>query len=341
MLGDTLTFSIFYFLFPACRLLVVGLLLSIWFCEFVAVLAKSLPAGLRRQESLGGGKPERALWLGIFSLAWAWSPASEALAPFFLGLLTLLVVLSGLRRIACALVALFLIALTTHPAATALFLGIFSLLALYEYLSFAPERFSLPILGFALLQVPLNLTLHYVGQSALSPVYFFLLAALAVPSLLVLENRPESSLMRYGYLVSGLGFFVFSFGYAAALAQKAIMVLMVCFFLTEIRDLSSYWLLPRKLAATSAPNGTLRTLRHRADHSLPGRAQRGGSGQPPARRPERGANLGRAPAAEAPLAGAPGTRPGTEGLPPPGGLLIGRKGTSKTDPPAPSSKTTA
>lgn len=140
------------------------------------------------------------------------------------------------------MVALFLIALTTHPAATALFLGIFSILALYEYLSFAPERFSLPILGFALLQVPLNLTLHYVGQSALSPVYFFLLAALAVPSLLVLENRPESSLMRYGYLVSGLGFFVFSFGYAAALAQKSIMVLLVCFFLTEIRDLSSYWL---------------------------------------------------------------------------------------------------
>ena len=31
-------------------------------------------------------------------------------------------------------------------------------------------------------------------------------------------------------------------GYAAALAQKAIMVLLICFFLTEIRDLSSYWL---------------------------------------------------------------------------------------------------
>lgn len=105
VVGDTLTFAVFYFLFPACRLLVVGLLLSIWFCEFVAVLGKSLPAGVRRQESLGGGKPERALWLGIFSLAWAWSPASESLAPFFFGLLTVLVLLSGLRRIACALQA--------------------------------------------------------------------------------------------------------------------------------------------------------------------------------------------------------------------------------------------
>ncbi len=105
VLGDTLTFGVFYFLFPACQLLVVGLLLSIWFCEFVAVLGKSLPAGVRRQESLGGGKPERALWLGLFSLAWAWSPASERLAPLFLGLLTVLVVLSGLRRVACSLQA--------------------------------------------------------------------------------------------------------------------------------------------------------------------------------------------------------------------------------------------
>ena len=105
VIGDTLTFAVFYFLFPACRLLVVGLLLSIWFCEFVAVLAKSLPGGVRRQESLGGGKPERALWLGLFSLAWAWLPTSEHLAPLFLGLLTLLVLLSGLRRIASALQA--------------------------------------------------------------------------------------------------------------------------------------------------------------------------------------------------------------------------------------------
>ena len=105
VVGDTATFAVFYFLFPACRLLVVVLLISIWFCEFVAVLAKSLPGGVRRQESLGGGKPERALWLGLFSLTWAWSPASQGLVPFFLGLLTLLVVLSGLRRIACALKA--------------------------------------------------------------------------------------------------------------------------------------------------------------------------------------------------------------------------------------------
>ena len=88
------------------------------------------------------------------------------------------------------MVALFLVSLTTHPAATAIFLGIFSALALYEYLSFAPERFSLPILSFALLQVPVNLGLHSLGQSALSPVYFFLLAALVVPTLLVLEKNP-------------------------------------------------------------------------------------------------------------------------------------------------------
>lgn len=139
------------------------------------------------------------------------------------------------------MVALFLVSLTTHPALTALFLTIFSALALYEYLSFSPQ-FSRPILVFALLQVPANLCLHYLGHSALSPAYFFLLAALVVPTILVLENQPESTLVRYGHLVSGLAFFVFSLGYAAALAHQAIMVLLLCFFLTEIRDLSSYWL---------------------------------------------------------------------------------------------------
>ncbi|MBS2040770.1 phosphatidate cytidylyltransferase [bacterium] len=140
------------------------------------------------------------------------------------------------------MVALFLISLTTPPVVTVFFLGMFSALALHEYLSFSDQRFSLPIRIFALLQVPINLALHYLGQSALSPVYFFLLAGLAVPTILVLENRPDSALMRYGYLVSGLAFFVFSLGYAAALARQAIMILLVCFFLTEIRDLSSYWL---------------------------------------------------------------------------------------------------
>ncbi|MBS2040769.1 CDP-alcohol phosphatidyltransferase family protein [bacterium] len=102
--GDTLTFLAFYFLFPQNQLLVVGLLISIWFCEFVAVLGKSLPGGLRRQESVGGGKPERAVWLGLFSLAWAaWPETSERAVPLFLALLTLLVLLSGLRRIQAAL----------------------------------------------------------------------------------------------------------------------------------------------------------------------------------------------------------------------------------------------
>ena len=106
VVGDTLIFSVFYFLFPSCQPLVVGLLLSIWFCEFVAVLGKSLPGGRRRQESIGGGKPERAVWLGLFSLAWAaWPTAAQHFLPVFLGLLSLMVILSGLRRIEAAVKA--------------------------------------------------------------------------------------------------------------------------------------------------------------------------------------------------------------------------------------------
>lgn len=106
VIGDTLSFGVLYFLFPAHRLPLVALLLAIWFCEFVAVLGKSLPGGARRQESLGGGKPERAVFLGLLSLIWAYRPGW---VPSFLGpylmLVLLLVVLTGLRRIHSSLSA--------------------------------------------------------------------------------------------------------------------------------------------------------------------------------------------------------------------------------------------
>jgi phosphatidylglycerophosphate synthase len=100
VVGDTVCYGILYFLFPKQHLQVVGLLLSIWFCEYVAVLGKSLPGGVRRQESVGGGKPERAVWLGLLSLAWACNEEFVRLhMGLYLGLVTALIVLSGLKRI--------------------------------------------------------------------------------------------------------------------------------------------------------------------------------------------------------------------------------------------------
>ena len=100
VVGDTLSYGVLYFLFPQQQLLVGILLLSIWFCEYVAVLGKSLPGGLRRQESLGGAKPERAVWLGLLSLTWACNETFvRGHIGQFLGVVTVLVVLTGLKRI--------------------------------------------------------------------------------------------------------------------------------------------------------------------------------------------------------------------------------------------------
>ncbi|MBT9588313.1 phosphatidate cytidylyltransferase [bacterium] len=145
------------------------------------------------------------------------------------------------------MLALFLISVTTHLAVTVGVIGVFSALAVYEYLSFARAAphvcvVSSPMLAFCVALVPVNLVLHYQGLSQLSLVLISLVAVLVIPSLLVLENNTDSALVRYGYVVSGLFFFVFSFGYAAALARQATLVLLFCFFLTEIRDLGSYWM---------------------------------------------------------------------------------------------------
>jgi len=145
------------------------------------------------------------------------------------------------------MLALFLISVTTHLAVTFGVIGVFSGLAVYEYLSFARAAphicvVSKPLVAFCVALVPVNLVLHYLGLSQISLVLISLVAVLVIPTLLVLENNTDSALVRYGYVVSGLFFFVFSFGYAAALAREATMVLLFCFFLTEIRDLGSYWL---------------------------------------------------------------------------------------------------
>lgn len=104
--GDILSYGIFYFLFPEFRTQLVILLLAIWFCEFSAVLGKSLPKGHRRQESAGGGKPERALFLVLISWGWALSKSwmDQYLGAIFI-FISALVILSGLLRIKKSLTA--------------------------------------------------------------------------------------------------------------------------------------------------------------------------------------------------------------------------------------------
>jgi CDP-diacylglycerol--glycerol-3-phosphate 3-phosphatidyltransferase len=82
---------------------IIIFLLMIWFCEFIGVLGKSLPGGRRRQESLGGGKPERAVAMGILAIVLFFSPAFINNLNFYFGLLSMLIFLSTFKRIKASL----------------------------------------------------------------------------------------------------------------------------------------------------------------------------------------------------------------------------------------------
>jgi CDP-diacylglycerol--glycerol-3-phosphate 3-phosphatidyltransferase len=103
VLGDTLSYGILYFLFPETQTAVLCFVFAIWCCEFIGVMGKSLPNGRRRQESLGGGKPERAVWMGLFALALAFAPGILSYGVAFFSLLSLLVLLSAALRIRAAI----------------------------------------------------------------------------------------------------------------------------------------------------------------------------------------------------------------------------------------------
>ena len=103
VVGDTVCYGVLFFVFPELHGEVSGVLLAIWFAEFVGVLGKSLPGGKRRQESVAGGKPERAVLFGGFAIAYFIHPLEVQSVRLFLCLLAFLTILTGLRRIQMAI----------------------------------------------------------------------------------------------------------------------------------------------------------------------------------------------------------------------------------------------
>ena len=68
IIGDTICYgSLFFIPAPPCLSLTLFLLLT-WMAEFVGVLGKGLPGGVRRHETFLGGKPDRAIWMGLLAL---------------------------------------------------------------------------------------------------------------------------------------------------------------------------------------------------------------------------------------------------------------------------------
>lgn len=100
VLGDTISYGILFFVYPAHAGAVFVFIIAIWFCELAGVMAKNLPNGVRGQESMGGAKPERAVFLSLYALYLYFSPESATShLSLFLYALSVLVFGSGIQRI--------------------------------------------------------------------------------------------------------------------------------------------------------------------------------------------------------------------------------------------------
>ncbi len=136
----------------------------------------------------------------------------------------------------------FAVAFATHRALTYALLGGLCALSLFEYYTLSTDS--------ALTRAPRwigYLTLiasgaaAYSGRLALFWLIPSLVSTLLLPVVFVLENQPEGAGRRLGFHAVGLLFFVFGLGHGFLLAGLGPMPLIFAFFLTEIRDLISYW----------------------------------------------------------------------------------------------------
>lgn len=100
VVGDTLSYGVLFFVFPAHSTAVFVFIVTIWFCEFAGIMAKNLPNGIRGQESIGGAKPERAVFLSAYAifLYFNFISATAHLSTFLYGL-SVLVFVSGIVRV--------------------------------------------------------------------------------------------------------------------------------------------------------------------------------------------------------------------------------------------------
>jgi len=68
IVGDTICYGSLFFIPNPPHLSLTLFLILAWMAEYVGVLGKGLPGGVRRHETFLGGKPDRAVWMGGLAL---------------------------------------------------------------------------------------------------------------------------------------------------------------------------------------------------------------------------------------------------------------------------------
>jgi phosphatidate cytidylyltransferase len=148
----------------------------------------------------------------------------------------------------CWMIAIFLLAATTHRVVPFVLLGFLSFVGLREYFSLLPMYRAEEVLrpsdraaiALAYLTIPLVYGLAYSGWYGLYIILIPVYASLALPVVLVLANNPRGILTSMGTIMCGMSLFVFFFSHAALLAQLSPILLFYALVVTEARDVLAY-----------------------------------------------------------------------------------------------------
>ena len=148
----------------------------------------------------------------------------------------------------CWMIAIFVLAATTHPVVPFVLLAFLSYVALREYFSLLPMYRADEVLrpsdraaiALAYLTVPLMYGLAYFGWYGLYIILIPVYASLALPVVLVLANNPRGMLASMGAIICGMSLFVFLFSHAALLTQLSPFLLFYAVLVTEARDVLAY-----------------------------------------------------------------------------------------------------
>ena len=149
------------------------------------------------------------------------------------------------------MVAVFLLALSTHRVVSFVCLSFLCFSALREFYSLMPMR---EVAGnktlafkdrvavlFSYLALPIVAWVAFIDWFDLFiiivPVYLFLL----FPIIFVLQGRTEGALKSLGVVSIGAMFFVFNLGHCLFMINLTPMLLLYCFTLTEVRDVVAAW----------------------------------------------------------------------------------------------------
>ncbi len=150
------------------------------------------------------------------------------------------------------MVAVFFLAVATHPIVSFAFLGFLCFAALREYFALLPKQeavdsriisFKDPVSIFlCYLSIPAIIYIAFIGWYNLFIIFVPVYVILLLPILFVFQNRTQGSLKSLAILSLGLLFFVHNLGHCLFMINFGALLLMYCFTLTEARDLMSYWI---------------------------------------------------------------------------------------------------